>query len=111
MNYQGFLDRSPPPQSGLTSSEPGGHGPLGHGTHVVAVREGKLVRAVDDVVVRESLEECNGCRVMVVLPSRGWGPAGPVHGNIFGVTLSKSLPKRTSGSGIPSIVQRRHQID
>src|SRR2546426_4275095 len=81
------------------------------GARVVVVREEKLVRAVDEVVVREGLEEFNGFRVMVVPASRGWGPAGPVHGNIFGVTLSKSLPKRTSGSGIPSIVQRRHQID
>src|SRR5256886_5004506 len=81
------------------------------GARVVAVREEKLVRAVDEVVVRESLEEFNGFHVMVVPTSRGWGPAGPVHGNIFGVTLSKSLPKRTSRSGIPSIVQRRHQID
>src|SRR2546430_964397 len=81
------------------------------GTRVVAVREEKLVRAVDEVVVREGLEEFNGFQVMVVPASRGWGPAGPVHGNIFGVTLPKSLPKRTSRSGIPSIVQRRHQID
>src|SRR2546423_6048919 len=81
------------------------------GARVVAVREEKLVRAVDEVVVREGLEEFNGFRVMVVPASRGWGPARPVYGNIFGVTLSKSLPKRTSRSGIPSIVQRRHQID
>src|SRR5213595_3149081 len=81
------------------------------GARVVAVREEKLVRAVDEVVVREGLEEFNGFHVMVVPASRGWGPAGAVHGNIFGVTLSKSLPKRASRSGIPSIVQRRHQID
>src|SRR5207302_6681574 len=81
------------------------------GARVVAFREEKLVRAVDEVVVREGLEEFNGFHVMVVPAIRGWGPAGPVHGNIFGVTLSESLPKRTSGSGIPSIVQRRHQID
>src|SRR5437879_13272762 len=81
------------------------------GARVVAVSEEKLVRAVDEVVVRKGLEEFNGFHVMVVPASRGWGPAGPVHGNIFGVTLSKSLPKRTSRSGIPSIVQRRHQVD
>src|SRR5439155_20632075 len=81
------------------------------GARVVAVREEKLVRAVDEVIAGEGLEEFNGFHVMVVPASRGWGPAGPVHGNIFGVTLSKSLPKRASRSGIPSIVQRRHQID
>src|SRR6266566_3680170 len=48
----------------------------------------------------------------VWLPSpRGRRPAGPVHRNVFGVTLPKSLPERTSRSGIPSIVQRRHQVD
>src|SRR5947208_16848356 len=81
------------------------------GARVVAVREEKLVRAVDEVVVREGLKEFNGFHVMVVRAIRGWGPAGPVHGNIFGVTLSESLAKRTSRSGIRSVVQRRHQID
>src|SRR2546430_877533 len=76
------------------------------GARVVAVREEKLVRAVVEVVVREGLEEFNGFHVMVVPTSRRWGPAGPVHGNIFGVTLSKTLPQRTSGSVKPFLVQR-----
>src|SRR5438309_564686 len=63
------------------------------GARVVAVREENLVRAVDEVVVREGLEEFNGFHVMVVPAIRGWGPAGPVHGNIFGVTLSEGLAK------------------
>jgi len=62
------------------------------GARVVAVREEKLVRAVNEVVVREGLEEFCGFYVMVVPSSRGWGPAGPVNGNIFGVTLSKGIP-------------------
>src|SRR6266511_4099130 len=79
------------------------------GARVVAVREEDLVRAVDEVVVWEGFEEFNGFHVVVVPSPRGWGPTGPVHGNIVRVTLPKSLPKRTSRSGIPSIVQRRHQ--
>src|SRR5439155_103720 len=81
------------------------------GARVVAVCEKKPVRAVNQVVVREGLEEFNGFHIMVGPAPRGWGPARPVNGNIFGVALSKSIPKRTSRSGIPSIVQRRHQID
>src|SRR5712691_445956 len=81
------------------------------GARVVAVREENLVRAVDEVVVREGLEEFNGFHVMVVPSPRGRRPAGPVYGNIVGVTLPKSLPKRTPRPGIPSIVQRRHQVD
>src|SRR6266568_971942 len=74
------------------------------GARVVSFRKEDLVRAVDEVVVREGLEEFSGFHVMVVPSPRGWGPAGPVHGDILSVTLPKSLPKRTSRSGIPSIV-------
>src|SRR6266704_260483 len=81
------------------------------GARVVSFRKEDLVRAVDEVVVREGLEEFSGFHVMVVPSPRGWGPAGPVHGDILSVTLPKSLPKRTSRSGIPSIVERRHQVD
>src|SRR6266704_2226330 len=81
------------------------------GARVVAICDENLVRAVDEVVVRERLEEFNGFHVMVVPSPRGRRAAGPVHGDIFGVTLPKSLPKRTFRSGVPSIVQRRHQVD
>src|SRR5204863_9496522 len=62
------------------------------GARGVAVCEKKPVRAVNEVVVREGLEEFNGFHIMVVPAPRGWGAARPVHGNIFGVTLSKSVP-------------------
>src|SRR6266511_33729 len=86
-------------------------GEVRDGARVVAVRQEDLVRAVDEVVVREGLEEFSGLHVVVVPSPCGRSPAGPVHGNILGVTLPKSLPKWTSGSGIPSIVQCRHQVD
>ena len=78
---------------------------------MVAVRKQDLVRSVDQVVVGEGLEKFNGLEVVVVASPRGRSPARPIHGDVLGVTLSEGLPQGTCGSGIPCIVQRRHQLE
>jgi hypothetical protein len=36
--------------------------------------------------------------------------AGPINRDVLSITLSEGLPKRTSGSGIPSVVQGLHKL-
>src|SRR5437879_924342 len=84
---------------------------LGDGTRMVAVCKQDLVRSVDQMVVREGLEKLNGLKVVVAPSPRRRSAARPVHGDILGVTFSEGLPQGTSRSGIPCVVQRRHQLE
>jgi hypothetical protein len=71
---------------------------------VVARGEEDLVRAINQMVVREGLEELYGFPVVAMPASSRFGLAGSVDRNIFRVPLPKGIPKLAVGSRVPGIV-------
>jgi len=81
---------------------------IGHRASVIPLSEKDLVGIVHEMVVRKCLEEFHRFHVMVMQSSCWFGLTRPVHGHIFSMALPERLPKRTSRSRIPSVIQRFH---
>src|SRR5438093_1175912 len=80
---------------------------VGHGTGMVTIREENLVGPVDQVVVREGLEEFLGLGLMVGAAASRFRLPRPVHGRVRGVSLPEYLPILL----VPCVVQRLHQFE
>src|SRR6266571_548152 len=80
---------------------------VGHGTGMVAIREKNLVGPVDQVVIRERLEEFLGLGLMVGPAASRFRLPWPVHGGVRGVSLPEYRPILL----VPCVVQSLHQFE
>src|ERR1700746_2131869 len=65
---------------------------VGHRACKIILTEKNLVGIVDQMVVREGLEEFDRFCVMIFATSSGFGLSGPVNSNVVRMTLSECLP-------------------
>src|SRR5438552_3100376 len=80
---------------------------VGDGAGVIALREQDLVRPVDEMVVREDLEELLCLGFVIVSSPRGIRLSWPVHRGVLGMPLPEDRPVLL----VPRIVQRLHELD